>query len=531
MKGTGQMEECTIRVSRFNPEVDERSALQEYKVPRVDQGTVIAALMYVYEEIDSTLFFNYGCRYKLCGKCAIKINGQPRLACETPLEDGMVLEPLDNLPIIRDLAVDRSGLLEPLRKYDLVYSADQEPEVAIQPPEFSQLMRCNECLSCLSNCPAFKEEIGYGGPFFGVKLAELYYDVRDGKKQLSQLESFLDQCIQCRQCDVNCPWDVDFSEISSKIKGEAFKHQKVSLRDWLMSRPHFLGLLASSASSFFNALPRNKSIRKIMDALLKIDERAPFPEYHPGRIIPHEAMEGMAKRKVAYFVGCFDRFNDPDTARNSLFVLEANGLEAKAFDPGCCGAPFIGLGDLESAKKRAIAVSRELKKLIRGGYDIVASCTSCGAMMKCEYPFLFDQLKEDEFQSRIHNLGDYLWHMHEAGQLDTNYKEIKRRVGYHSPCHLKAQKIGAPFVDLLRLIPGLEVAATFDKCCGMAGTMGFKKERYDLSQEIGNPLMIQVRDTKLDMVLSDCASCQMKIRNDAKVDSVHPITVIREAMQ
>jgi glycerol-3-phosphate dehydrogenase subunit C len=298
-----------------------------------------------------------------------------------------------------------------------------------------------------------------------------------------------------------------------------------------MSRPHFLGLLASSASSFFNALPRKKSIRKIMDALLKIDERAPFPEYHPGRIIPREAIEGMAKRKVAYFVGCFDRFNDPDTARNSLFVLEANGLGAKAFDPGCCGAPFIGLGDLESARKRAIVVSRELKKLIRGGYDIVASCTSCGAMMKCEYPFLFDQLKEDEFQSRIHNLGDYLWHMHEAGQLDTNYKEIKRRVGYHSPCHLKAQEIGAPFVDLLRLIPGLEVAATLDKCCGMAGTMGFKKERYDLSQEIGNPLMSQVREKKLDMVLSDCASCQMKIRNDAKVDSVHPITVIREAMQ
>jgi succinate dehydrogenase/fumarate reductase iron-sulfur protein len=159
MKGTGQMEECTIRVSRFNPEVDERSALQEYKVPRVDQGTVIAALMYVYEEIDSTLFFNYGCRYKLCGKCAIKINGQPRLACETPLEDGMVLEPLDNLPIIRDLAVDRSGLLEPLRKYDLVYSADQEPEVAIQPPEFSQLMRCNECLSCLPTAPPSRRRL------------------------------------------------------------------------------------------------------------------------------------------------------------------------------------------------------------------------------------------------------------------------------------------------------------------------------------------------------------------------------------
>jgi succinate dehydrogenase/fumarate reductase iron-sulfur protein len=130
------MEEYTIKVSRFNPEVDEGPVLKEYKVPHMDQGTVIAALMYVYEKTDSTLLFNYGCRYKLCGKCAIKVNGQPRLACETPLEDGMILEPLDNLPVIRDLAVDRSDLIEPLRKYDLVYSAGQEPEVALQPPEF-----------------------------------------------------------------------------------------------------------------------------------------------------------------------------------------------------------------------------------------------------------------------------------------------------------------------------------------------------------------------------------------------------------
>jgi glycerol-3-phosphate dehydrogenase subunit C len=531
MKGTGQMEECTIRVSRFNPEVDDKPTFTEYRVPHVDQGSVIAALVYIYEEIDSTLLFNYGCRYKLCGKCAMKISGQPRLACETPLEDGMILEPLDNLPLIRDLAVDRSGLLEPLRKYDFVYSPDQEPEVALEPPEFFQLIRCNECLSCLSNCPAYGGDVGFDGPFFGVKLAELYYDVRDGKKKLSHVESFLDKCIQCKRCDVHCPWDVNFSEISTKIKGEAFKGKGISIRDWLISRPHLLGSVASSLSSIFNTLARKKPIRRMLDVLLRIDERAPFPEYHPEKVQPRREIETAAKRKVAYFVGCFDRFNDPDTARDSLFVLEANAVEARAFDPGCCGAPFIGLGDLESARERAIAVSEELRKLIQQGHDIVASCTSCGTMIKCEYPALFDLLKGEGLQSHIHNLGEYLWHMHGSGELDTNYREVKRRVGYHSPCHLKAQGIGTPFVDLLRLIPGLEVAGSFEKCCGMAGTMGFKKERYELSREIGNPLMDEIRNKKLDLVLSDCASCQMKIKNDARIDSIHPIRVIREAMQ
>jgi len=525
------VEEYTVTISRFNPGVDDQPTLEEYKVPRVDQGSVIAALLYIYEELDSTLLFNYGCRYKLCGKCAMKINGQPRLACETPLEDGMVLEPLDNLPLIRDLAVDRSGLLEPLRKYEIFLSQDQEPEVALEPPEFFQLTRCNECLSCLSNCPAYGRELGFDGPFFGVKLAELYYDVRDGRKKLRHVESFLDKCIQCKRCDVNCPWDVDFSEISTKIKGAAFKGKEISMRDWLISRPHLLGRVSSFLSPIFNALATKKPVRRILDVLLRIDERAPFPEYHPGTFQPRRDRETAAKRKVAYFVGCFDRFNDPDTARDSLFVLEANGVEARVFDPGCCGAPFIGLGDLESARERAIAVSKELRELIRQGYEIVASCTSCGAMIEREYPALFDLLKEEELTCHIHNLGEYLWQMHKLGELDTNFRELKRRVGYHSPCHLKAQRIGTPFVDLLRLIPGLEVARRFDKCCGMAGTMGFKKERYEIAREIGSPLMDEIRDEKLDVVLSDCASCQMKIHNDSGIDAVHPIKVIREAMQ
>ena len=159
------------------------------------------------------------------------------------------------------------------------------------------------------------------------------------------------------------------------------------------------------------------------------------------------------------------------------------------------------------------------------------SCTTCGAVMKCEYSLLFNQLREEEVQSRIFNVGDYLWQMHEAGELNTRYQEIKKRVGYQSPCHLRSQKIGTPFVDLLRLIPGLEVVATFNKCCGMAGTTGFKKERYGLSQKIGDPLIDQIRDKNLDLILSDCASCQMKIENDAKVDSIHPISMIRQAMQ
>jgi glycerol-3-phosphate dehydrogenase subunit C len=522
------MREVTIKVSRFNPETDERPVLKEYKVPCRDEDSVLGGLLHIYEEIDSTLLFHYGCRYRLCGKCAIRINGRPMLACETPLEDGMVLEPLDHLPVIRDLAVDRSGLLEPLRRNKILLPPGDQVEAAIQPSEFYQLMRCNECLSCLSDCPVYGQKLGYDGPLFGARLAEIHYDVRNPEGLLPRLDFYLDRCILCKQCEVNCPWDLRFPEISTKIKGELFRQKKTSIRDWVMARPEWVGRIASRLALPVNGLFQKRAVRKVMDRILKVDERAPFPDYCRGSVRPKQSRKG--KGKVAYFLGCFDKFNDPKTAEASLDVLEANGLDVELLDPGCCGAPFIGLGDLESARKRALSLSGEIEEEVRHGHDIVLSCPSCAIMVKKEYPALFHLLKGEVVKSRLFDLGDYLGRLHDAGAFEKRPKEIRKRIGYQVSCHLRAQNRGVPFLHLLKRVPGLEVAPLFNQCCGMAGTLGFKKEKFDLSQKVGEPLIESIRQSGLDLLLSDCASCRMKIGKEANVKTLHPIVILRESL-
>jgi len=520
----------TIKISRFDPETDERPVLKEYQVPCRDQESVLGILLYIYEEIDSTLFFNYGCRYRSCGKCAIKINGKPMLACETPLADGMILEPLDHLPVLRDLAVDRSGLLDSLKKYDLLLSAQKERERVVQPSEFFELVRCNECLSCLSICPAFRQKAGYDGPFFGVKLALLHHDAREENDRLSQLAPFLEKCIQCKQCQVTCPWNTLFTKVATKIKGELFTRRSFSGRDWVMSRPPVISYLVSLLPLPVNKLTKKKVVRKVMDHLMEIDERAPFPEYRKMTIKPRKERLEERKHQVAYFLGCYEKFNDPKIARASLSLLEGLGVGVQVLDFGCCGGPFVGIGDLASARKRAEVVSEELSKWIQKGYDIVLSCTSCGSMIRDDYPSLFRMLAEEEFQSHLLNIGEYLWQMHGSGQLKMKFREIRKRIGYQAPCHLKAQKIGVPFVNLLKLIPGLRVHSILDKCCGMAGTMGFKKEKFDLSQKIGEPLFDEIEKEGLDLVLSDCAACQMKMKKETGVESFHPIIFLKEIL-
>jgi len=511
----------TISISRYNPETDDRPLFRKYEVPCGEQELVLGALFHIYEKMDSTLLFSHGCRYRNCGKCAIKINGKPALACETLLADNMVLEPLDNLPVVRDLAVDRSGLFEPLKRHDTLLSPKSGEEKVIQPPEFLQLIRCNECLACLSSCPVYAQDVGYDGPFIGIKLAALKYDVRESRDELDHLATFLEKCLHCKQCQVTCPWELRFPEAAVRIKGELFGRSPLPARDWLLSRPRLIGALASLLPTSANAVIANQGVRKALDRLIGIDERMPLPLYSRGVLKGMKASKPSGL-KAAYFLGCFDKYNAPEIVRSSLTFLSESGIDVEVIDPGCCGEPFIATGDLASARKRADAVAAILKSRIGEGYDIVFSCPSCGTMIRDEYPSLFQLLSDTDLQAHIFDLGEYLLLNHRSGRIGLKFKEVHKKIAYKVPCHLQAQQIGTPFVDLLKLVPDLEVSV-FDKCCGMAGTTGFKKEKNELSMRVGKPLADEIRKEAPELVLSDCAACRMRITDKTNVSIHHPI--------
>ena len=107
--------------------------------------------------------------------------------------------------------------------------------------------------------------------------------------------------------------------------------------------------------------------------------------------------------------------------------------------------------------------------------------------------------------------------------------EIPLRVGYHNPCHLRALGISKEPVELLRLIPGLQVQVFGDRCCGLAGTFGLKKENFDLSMEIGEHLFEEIRQSRVDRVVTSCASCAMQIAQGTGLKVVHPLTLLAEA--
>jgi succinate dehydrogenase/fumarate reductase iron-sulfur protein len=166
--------------------------------------------MYIYEEHDSTLAFRYSCRYNRCGLCGVSVDGKPRLACKTSLEKVEEVAPLARLPLLRDLAVDRSSYFAKLTGLSLYPVGAQGEELGILHEHrlHRNLMSCLECLCCVASCPEHYDDKSFAGPYLFIKLAQLHLDTRDTVDRKSQAREWgIERCAGCMKC--YCPNGID----------------------------------------------------------------------------------------------------------------------------------------------------------------------------------------------------------------------------------------------------------------------------------------------------------------------------------
>lgn len=109
-------------------------------------------------------------------------------------------------------------------------------------------------------------------------------------------------------------------------------------------------------------------------------------------------------------------------------------------------------------------------------------------------------------------------------------KDYKARAAYHVPCHM--EKLGWSIFtrELLGMIPGLELILLDSNCCGISGTFGFKKENYEISQKIGQPLFEQINSVAPDFVACECETCKWQIEMSTEYKVKNPISILAEAL-
>lgn len=212
----------TFRILRYDPLKDDHPYFQDFRYETEERKSLLEALMDIRNEQDATLCFRYCCREAICGSCAVVINGKFDLGCRIEVaslgSSLIVIEPLPNLEVEKDLVVDMEPFWEAVRRIEpFIHSVEKSPEREhrIEEKEMEKILQyinCIMCGCCYAACPVASRDERYLGPAALAKLYRLVRDPRD-RRPLSALSKVNTEtgawgCDTVFRCNEVCPKDV-----------------------------------------------------------------------------------------------------------------------------------------------------------------------------------------------------------------------------------------------------------------------------------------------------------------------------------
>jgi FAD/FMN-containing dehydrogenase/Fe-S oxidoreductase len=428
-------------------------------------------------------------------------------------------------------ALDPDGILNPGKIVD-PWPLDAQLRVAA-PPSAPTLRRdadaCIGIAACRDHlagtmCPPFRvlgdEESSTRG------MANLLREALDGTiaHQDPRLQEALGLCVGCKGCRTECPAGVDLAWLKARHQDA---HPPTApgarlRRRLLAETPALLGL-AGRAPQLANALAAMPESRRLAK-LAGLD-----PQRRPPRLAPRSLRKLTTNRPhaaqpdIAVFLDTFTNLLEPKVGLAALRYLDAAGARAVLAPNVCCGRADISVGRLDRARRRTRENARRLAPLARAGVLIVGLEPSCILTFRDEASRLLPDDPDVQAVAAAAFLIEEVLDRWPVPPLTP----APARYLVHPHCHAKALGARDAAGAVLGAIPGATVQMLDAGCCGMAGSFGYRRERYELSKAIaGDRLLPQLAHRPDAIVVAAGTSCRAQIRDLAGIEALHPMQAL-----
>jgi glycerol-3-phosphate dehydrogenase subunit C len=407
---------------------------------------------------------------------------------------------------------------------------------------------CLKCNICNEVCPVARVDDRFPGPKYVGPQAQRFrlaapVPINLDGLQVHTPDLTVDWCSGCGWCTTACPAGVKIAEVNNRARASMRAGRRPRLRDWLISQTDLLGRFGAPFTPLANWTLRNRLFRALLEVVLGIHRKAPLPVYAGRSFRSRFARRGgylgradgaalpPPERAVVYFHGCAANYYEQHVADAAIAVLERNGFEVIAPPQECCGLPMISNGLYQAARKKARRNVDVLADYARQGYRIVGTSTSCTHALKAEYEEILDVRggDADAVSQATWDICEFLLDLHEQDRLDTGFGRLDEELPYHAPCQLRSHGIGLPAMDLFALVPGLRAVDMDHDCCGIAGTYGLKKEKYDIAMRVGDELFRRIEASDAVQTACDSETCRWQIASATNRPSKHPVEILAAA--
>ena len=409
--------------------------------------------------------------------------------------------------------------------------------------EIEQCYGCGLCLSRESDlrmCPVFRalgEELGSSRAKANILQFWATGQLDEKEFESKEFRKFLDLCINCKACRLQCPSGTDISKLMAAARTRYVKRKGLRRAERVLSNNRYLSRLGSAFSPVSNLVMRLPVFSWLLEKSAGIDRRRLMPKFKRGSFL-RAGRKYLASSKpiekpidkVAYFVDTYANYNDHELGFAVLDVLRANDIEAILPKQLPAPLPAIVYGNAGRARRDLSYSVKNLAKAVRDGCKIVCSEPSAALCLKNELRHFVAGEDAKLVSENTYELMNYLLSLHKDSKLKRATRDERRGTSdgyvYHLPCHLCAIGDGTASIRLLQELCGVKVADLKAGCCGLAGTFGMQKKNYDLSSQIASGLKDALEKSPIKNVLTECSACKMQIEHISNCTVSHPIKIL-----
>ncbi len=368
--------------------------------------------------------------------------------------------------------------------------------------------------------------------------------VREGW-QSESVKRALDLCLACKACKSECPANVDIATYKAEFLSHYYEGKSRPLHAYAFGMIDRWARLASMAPRMANFFSRSPGFNRLLRSALRLAPERELPRFAPSSFRQWARKHGVPNcgeetghaanssrhigREVVLWLDTFNNYFHPETSRAALEVLRRAGFTVRIPRSHlCCGRPLYDFGMIDRAKSYLRQIMQVLGEQIDAGLPIVVLEPSCASVFRDELQNLFPA---EERASRLRRQTFLLSEFLERHAPGYQPPQLSGKVLLHGHCHHKALMKMNDEESLLRKM-GADLQSLDSGCCGMAGPFGFERDKFAVSQAVGERVLLPaVRSAAQDtLIVSDGFSCREQIFQATGRKAVHLAEAMRIAL-
>jgi FAD/FMN-containing dehydrogenase/Fe-S oxidoreductase len=373
-------------------------------------------------------------------------------------------------------------------------------------------------------------------------LREFLNDSNNNPWDHKEIYEILDLCIACKGCKSECPSGVDVAKMKAEFLQHWYDRHGIPLRTLLIANITAINRIAASVPNLFNFFVRNRFTSGIIKKTIGFAGERSIPLLNKVTLRKwiRKNLDSINPEKpvgiVCLLIDEFTDYNDTEAGIAAIKLLTALGYKVITLPNYESARTFLSKGLIRKARKIIRKNIIVYKDVINEHLPLIGVEPSAILGFRDEYPELAGDDLKAAAESLSHNsylVDEFIANEYRAGRIKReSFSGKETNIILHAHCQQKAISSSLPTIEMLSVPLNFKVKEIPSGCCGMAGSFGYEKEHYELSNRIGEMVLFpEVRNAEKDTVIAaPGTSCRHQIKDGTGRTALHPVEILYAAL-